>query len=140
GFDSKDGNYFRLQYIDPIVSLELFKKVQEVLDHYETKFIKALRMIEKEAFFHPTCGLCGEKMTHRKGKIGGSTASYYCSNHKSNSISIQELDTEIDELMTKIVKNLSREKVNKLGIYSVNKVIRSLESKKNRLNEMMKRD
>lgn len=140
GYDSKDGNYFRLKYIEPIISLELFKKVQGVLDHFETDFIKALRMTEQDALFHPTCSLCGEKMTHRMGKIGDSTASYYCKNHKSNSISVQELDTEIYELLTKIIKGLSREKLNKLGIYSTNKVLRHLNEKKDQLNELMKNE
>lgn len=140
GYYSKNGTYFRLQYIDQIISLEVFKRVQEVLDHFETDFIKALRMREQEALYHPSCSLCGKKMTHSKGKIGASTAFYYCKGHKSNKISVQELDTEIYELITKIVKNLSREKLNKLGIYSANKVIRSLKGKKEQLNGMMKNE
>jgi site-specific DNA recombinase len=139
GYDSKDGNYFRLKYIEePIIALELFKKVQNVLDYFETDFIRALRTSEQESYFHPNCGLCGEKMTHRNGKVVGLTATYYCKNHKSNIISVQELNTEIYELMIKIVKNLSREKLNKLGIYSTNKAIRSLKERKNQSHEIMK--
>ncbi|MET3697138.1 resolvase-like protein [Bacillus oleivorans] len=139
GYDSKGGNYFHLTYIVPIVSLELFKKVQDVLDYYETDFIKAIRMSEQEAFFHPTCGTCGGKMAHRKGKIGSLPASYYCKSHKSNYILVQELNAEIIETMLKIFNNLSREKINKLAIFSTNKAIRSLKEKKDQLNEMMRR-
>jgi len=138
GYDSKDGRYFLLPYIVPIISLELFKKVQEVLDCFETDFIKAIKMSEQEAFFHPSCGLCGEKMKHRKGKVGGLPASYYCKNHKGNFISVQELNGEIYEIMLKIVTNLSREKINKLAIFSINKSIRSLKERKDQLNEKMK--
>ncbi len=138
GYDSKGGNYFQLTYIVPIISLELFKKVQDVLDYYETDFIKAIRVSEQEAFFQPTCSICSEKMTYRKGRVGGLTASYYCKNHKSNCISVQELNAEIIEIMLKIVKNLSREKIKKLAIFSTNKAIRILKEKIDQLNELMK--
>lgn len=138
GYDIKNDNYFRLTYIVPIISLELFKKVQDVLNYYETDFIKAIRLSELEALFHPTCGICGEKMAHRKGKVGGRAASYYCIKHKSNCISAQEINEETTEIMHKIVNNLSREKIKKLAIFSANKAIRRLKEKKDQLNEMMR--
>ncbi|MDF0728965.1 recombinase family protein [Cytobacillus sp. S13-E01] len=138
GYDSKSRNYFQLTYVNPIISLGLFKKVQDVLDYYETDFIKAIRLNEQEAFFHPSCGICFEKMTHRNGRIGGLTASYYCKNHKSNCIFVQDLNEEIVEVMLMIVNNLSREKIKKLAVFSTNKAIRSLKEKRDQLNEMMR--
>ncbi|WP_214482841.1 recombinase family protein [Bacillus sp. SM2101] len=138
GYDYKNGNYFQLPYIVPIVSLELYKKVQNVLVYYETDFIKEIRMREQEAFFHPTCGICYEKMVHRKGKVGGLPASYYCKSHKSDGISVQELNKEIVEIMIRIVNNLSQEKINKLALFSIKKAIRVLKEKKEQLNEKMK--
>jgi site-specific DNA recombinase len=140
GFDSKNGNFFRLPYIVPIISIELYKKVQKVLDYYETEFIKAIRMSEQEAFFHPTCSICGEKMTHRKGKVGGIPASYNCKSHKGNGISVPELNGEIIDIMFKVVNNLSQKKISKLAIYSTNKAIKGLMERKDQIDERMKRE
>lgn len=136
---SRNGKYFRLDYIEsPIVSLDLFEKVQEVLNTFQKDFIKAIKVSEEEAFYHPTCAGCNKKMVLKKGKLGES-AYYFCENHKNNTVTVRELNIELKSILTRIIKNISTDKLKRLGLYSINKALQKLNEEKYQLSETLKK-
>ncbi|WP_017756792.1 recombinase family protein [Calidifontibacillus oryziterrae] len=124
----KNEDFFPLDYVPPIVSLELFKKAQVVLDNFENDFINAVKRSEEIGYFTPTCGICNEFMKHNKAKLGQS-AIYQCSRHKDIQISVEELNKQIKTVLTTFINSLSQKELKNIVVYSVEDAIKKLELK-----------
>lgn len=101
-----DYGYDKLAHVEPIVTLELFEKVQETLNKYEAKYEEEVTYGQDKIWFNPVCGLCNKRMTFKKAL---DKPSYFtCSNrHKNLSVELDDLNLAIEETLLKEMKDFT---------------------------------
>ena len=113
-----DGNYFKLDHVEPIIPLSLFKTVQGVLKKYGKSYEDVVRSSMKESFQIPTCGYCGKQMVFRKGKLG-THGTYTCEKHKKIRISSEHVDLTLKQTVENIINKMDVEKMEKVCRISI---------------------
>lgn len=126
GHYPKNNEFFPLSHVPQIVSLELFKKAQAVLNCFERDFINTLKHSEEIGYFTPKCGICNQSMKHKKAFFGNSS-NYQCSKHKSIQITVDELNDKIKSMLVKFINSIENDKIKKVLIPSVNAAIKKLD-------------
>lgn len=120
-YEGTDGTYHKLSNVEPIISLELFKQVQEKL----AEFDQGITLSQNTAQITPTCGKCHNELKFKKGNIGES-GTYLCSRHRKNSISASELSETIIESVKQVLGKITTESIEKITLKAVNKQIQQL--------------
>lgn len=117
-FVSLDGSYQQMSHVEPIISLDLFKKVQMKLDEFEDGINRGISISQLEGKFNPICGKCHTQMKFKKGKIGDSGL-YHCPKHRKISIGVHELNEYVIESIQTSAKKISVDKMEKVTIKSI---------------------
>lgn len=120
-----EGHYCQLDHVEPIISLELFQKVQEIFEFQEKVINNVKTSPFKEAFITPICGICMENLNFRKGKIG-QESKYACKKHKKVAITSSELNIQLIQSVKLYIETLSPRKLESLCISSINGIKKSL--------------
>ena len=131
-FEATDGIYHKLSNVEPIISLELFKQVQEKLTEFEHGLQQGITLSQKAAHITPTCGKCHNELKFKKGNIGES-GKHSCSKHRKNSISSSELNEKIIESVKEVLSQISADSIEKITLKAVNNQIRELNKQSDKL-------
>jgi site-specific DNA recombinase len=105
-----DGNYFKLDHVEPIIPLSIFTNVQDVLRKYGKSYEDVVKNTMKESILIPTCGHCGKQMVFRKGKIG-TYGTYTCGQHRKNRISSEQVDLTLKQTVGKVINKIDIDKI-----------------------------
>ncbi|MBM7571568.1 recombinase family protein [Aquibacillus albus] len=125
---NNDGSFQSLSHVEPIISLELYKKVQSKLNSFEKEYKIGLKQESKEALITPVCKLCSSEMKLKKGEQGY-PGNYYCSKHRNNTISVSDLDDYIKTAIKQALMNLSAKKLKGISNIVLSKRIKDFQSK-----------
>lgn len=123
-YDGPNGTYYKLDKVEPIISLELFKKVQAILDEFEDRINHGISVSQKSAHIIPICGKCQNALKFKKGRIGES-GTYFCSKHKKNTISVTELHETIIESLKMTLNQIKFESIEKIVQKAIKNQIRN---------------
>jgi site-specific DNA recombinase len=61
-----DYGYDALEHVEPIISLELFEKVQVTLQKFATEYEDEVARVKEKILYHPVCGTCNHKMKFKR--------------------------------------------------------------------------
>jgi len=131
-FEGTDGLYHKLPNVEPIISLDLFKRVQEKLTEFEQGLQQGITLSQKAAHMTPTCSKCHNELKFKKGYIGES-GTYSCSKHRKNTISTSELNEKIIESVKEVLSQISIKSIEKITLKAVNNQIKQLNKKSDEL-------
>jgi site-specific DNA recombinase len=118
----RDNTLKPLTHVEPIISLDLFNRVQNVLEQFDKGINKGRAIKTKEAFINPICGKCKQRLKFKPGIIGQS-GYYKCSKHKGTIIRIDEFEIEMKSALYQHLEGLDIEKLEKVPITAINKQI-----------------
>lgn len=101
-----DYGYDPLEHVEPIISLELFKKVQVTMENFVTQYEEEVMRCKEKIIFNPVCSICSKEMKFKKSL---NKPSYFvCSNrHKRIAIELDELNQFIEETLMKEIKKFT---------------------------------
>lgn len=122
-YEGTDGAYHKLSNVEPIIPLELFKKVQTKLDEFEHGINHGISLSYKTAIKTPICGKCQKELKFKKGQIG-ETGIYYCLKHKKYSISVIDLHEIIIESLKLELCKIKVESIQKITQKAITKQIK----------------
>lgn len=131
-FEGTDGLYHQLPNVEQIISLELFKKVQERITEFEDGLQQGLSYSKKVASITPSCGKCKNELKFKKGNIGQS-GTYVCSKHRKYAISFSELNEKIIQSVKQALSQLSTNSLEKITLKVINNQITILNKKSDEL-------
>ncbi|HJV16434.1 MAG TPA: recombinase family protein [Bacillales bacterium] len=124
-FEGTDGLFHKLPNVEPIISLDLFKRVQEKLTEFEQGLQQGISLSQKAAHMTPICSKCHSELKFKKGNIGES-GTYSCSKHRKNIISAAELNEKIIESVKEVLRQISISSIEKITLKAVNNQIKIL--------------
>lgn len=107
---SRNDNYKPLSHVEPIVSLETFMNVQEVLVKFGKGIDDGNKAKSKEALITPICGSCKQQLKFKKGEIG-QKGSYWCPKHRSNTLEINELESQVTIAIQNFIQRIDTKKL-----------------------------
>ncbi|MGD6870610.1 recombinase family protein [Sutcliffiella horikoshii] len=137
GHYQKGPHFYLLEHVQPIIDLDLYKRVQRVLDKFEQNFIDSIITSREQSYVTPTCKECGKKMVHKNTKVGES-AYYKCPKHKNICITTKEVSQNLTESITAAISSFREEDLKNVCRRTINKTIKALGEKKKELgNELM---
>lgn len=113
GYISLQGTYVRLEHVEPLISLDVFKKAQESLAILKEQIQALINKIVDKGIVHPICSHCKTPMTIRNNEqLDGY---FVCSKkgHTRFSIEIQQFNTLISEQVEELLENLDSKKFKK---------------------------
>ncbi|GEM_PF-2803139 len=124
-FEGVDGTYYELPNVDPIITLDLYKRVQEKLEEFERGLQQGITLSQKAAVIEPYCSKCHNQLKFKKGNIG-ETGIYSCSKHRKISISTVELNEKIIESVKEVLSQISTDTIKKFTLKAINNHIKEL--------------
>lgn len=99
--------YVVLPHVSPIISLEVFLKVEEVLSKYDMEIQTALSFSHNKGMKTPVCSICKIPMSFRSTNLGES-GYYVCSKkHPRIEIGISQYDQLISNHLKYVLSNIS---------------------------------
>lgn len=131
-FEGADELYHKLSNVEPIISLELFKRVQGKLEEFENGLQQGITLSQKVAHITPTCSKCHNELKFKKGNIGES-GTYACSKHRKNSIATTELNDKIIESSKEVLSQISTKSIEKITLKAVNNQIKLFNKQSDKL-------
>ncbi|OAT84207.1 hypothetical protein A6P54_02615 [Bacillus sp. MKU004] len=136
GCYQKESNYFQLEHVEPIVELNLFQRVQTVLDLYEQRLIDTIIVSREHSYLTPICGVCNGKMIHQNTRVGES-AYYKCKVHKKNRITTQEINQSLEVAIEDVIDSISERELKNVCIRSINTALQAMRRKKEELGAQL---
>ncbi len=133
GYYQKGNNFYQLEHVEPIIELDLFKRVQIALDQYEQRFIDSIIISREQSYITPICGICNKKMMHKNTMVGGS-AYYKCSEHKSISVTTQETNHFLEYSIKRALTSISEEDLKYVCRRAIKKAMAAMRKTKKELN------
>jgi site-specific DNA recombinase len=116
-----------LHYVEPVLSVENFIDLQQIIAPYISQFHEDIAKREGENIIHPFCGICKKEMNYKRDKVGSSGV-YGCSNkHKKVSIELDTYNETMKQTFLIILDNLSAFELKKKAIAMVAKILSDLE-------------
>lgn len=115
GHYDNNGSFVRLPNVEPIISLDLFKSVQNRLEEFSLDITDGFSLSKKESKVVPRCGICNQELKFKKGQIG-TFGFYKCSKHKKIQIEVNELIEKTTESLQKALKQISFSELYKLYV------------------------
>ncbi|UOQ44069.1 recombinase family protein [Halobacillus salinarum] len=101
-----DYGYDPLNHVEAIISLDLFKKAQTVLNQFIKEYEYAVLRAQEKILAIPTCGVCNKQMKFMKPL--GSSAYFVCSaGHKKIDIELDQLNHVIHETILNETKQFA---------------------------------
>jgi site-specific DNA recombinase len=95
-----DYGYDELHHVDAIISLELFEKVQAILNKFIEEYNETVTRAKDKMILNPICGVCNKKMVFKK--ILDKPTYFVCgSRHKKVVVELDELNRIIEETILK---------------------------------------
>jgi site-specific DNA recombinase len=99
--------YVPLDYVEPLISLDEFIKIQDILSHCQQELHKAMNLSSDVGLLTPICSLCKEPMSFRSGKLKENSY-YVCSKrHSRIKLSVNQFNQQISEHLTDILNQIS---------------------------------
>lgn len=101
-----DYGYDELEHVEPIISLELFKKVQVTLQKFAAEYEDEVARVKEKILYHPICGICNHEMKFKK--LLDKPSYFVCSNrHKKLAIDLDDLNQFIEETIRKEISTFT---------------------------------
>jgi len=99
--------YVPLGYVEPLISLNDFIKIQDVLSQCQQELHRAMNLSSDVGLLTPICSLCKEPMSFRSGKLRENSY-YVCSKrHSRIKLSVNQFNQLISEHLTDILNQIS---------------------------------
>ncbi|KMY43379.1 hypothetical protein AC622_03175 [Bacillus sp. FJAT-27916] len=121
---TSSGIYEVLENVEPMVTVELFKKVQNKIEQFDREINKGMVLSQQQSVIKPYCGICDKELKFNKGVIGA-PGHYTCSKHKV-SIGLFELMNDIKESLGIVFQRISSSKIKKITVNKTNKHLAEL--------------
>lgn len=131
GCYNTQGQYYPLEHVEPLIKIDLFIKVQEIINSFEKSINKAFNQTTEENKITPLCRTCNNPLNFKKGDFGKPNY-YICKKHKIQ-ISADDLNESIIKSNNMALQKLSYSKMNNI----CNKAINELISKENQRSETL---
>ena len=101
----------KLNHVTPIVSLDDFKVIQEVLKKLNEDLVEALTEATKHSIVTPHCCICKTEMTFRSALLGES-GYYVCQkSHNKIKIEVSHLNNSISDHLYHVINSIESDKV-----------------------------
>ncbi|OXS68581.1 hypothetical protein B1B04_20000 [Lysinibacillus sp. KCTC 33748] len=111
-FEVQDG-YVKLNYVTPFITLNDFKKVQEILLKFEKEMDLTIEETNNRGYLQPICSICKGKMVFRPSEFGES-GNYVCSKgHNRNFIEVSKFNQLLSEHFPLVLNNIDIKKLKK---------------------------
>jgi site-specific DNA recombinase len=95
-----DYGYDELHHVDAIISLELFKKVQAILNKFIEEYNESVTRAKDKMILNPICGVCNKNMVFKK--VLNKPSYFVCSSrHKKVVVELDEFNKIIEETIIK---------------------------------------
>lgn len=92
--------YDELGHVEAITSLELFEKVQAILNHFIEEYNETVSRAKDKVILNPICGVCNKKMVFKK--VLDKPSFFVCSSrHKKVVVELDEFNMIIEETIMK---------------------------------------
>ncbi|WP_176483792.1 recombinase family protein [Bacillus sp. FJAT-45066] len=93
-----DYGYDKLNHVDPVISLDLFEKVQSILNKFIEEYNEAVTRAKDKMVLNPICGVCNKNMLFKKAL--DKPAYFVCSSrHKKVVVELDEFNKIIEETL-----------------------------------------
>ena len=99
--------YVPLRHVEPIISLNDFLKIQEVLSNCQQELGSAMGKSSDTGFLVPICNICKSKMTFRSGKLKKNSYYVCAKKHPRIQIIVEVYNQLISDHLTDILHQLS---------------------------------
>ncbi|WP_421379644.1 recombinase family protein [Bacillus salacetis] len=136
GYYQKGLDYFQLEHVEPIIELELFQRVQIVLDLYEQRLIDTIIVSREQSYLTPVCGVCKKKMIHKNTRVG-EAAFYKCEVHKKHRITTEEINQTLEAAFREVINSISEQELKYVCIRSINNALKEMRKKKEELGTQL---
>lgn len=101
----------KLNHVTPMVSLDDFQVIQEVLNKLNDDLVAAMTEATKHSIVTPHCSICQQNMTFRTAALGES-GYYVCQRkHKKVTIEVNHLNRLIAEHLIHVINSIEIEKM-----------------------------
>lgn len=105
--------YVSLGYVEPLISLNDFIKIQDVLSDCQQELHRAMTLSSDVGLLTPICSICKEPMSFRSGKLRENSY-YVCSKrHSRIKLSVNLFNRLISEHLTDILNQISINEIEK---------------------------
>lgn len=132
GYSLEKGSYSRLEHVEPMISLDLFKTVIKKWNMYRNEILKAM---SPSYFIVPKCALCNRKMK-LLGQNLINSGRFHCSNgHKKVTIEVNDLNNKIEKVIQSFAINLSPTKIENITISYTKKLLSQLNENIDRVQQ-----
>jgi DNA invertase Pin-like site-specific DNA recombinase len=130
----KNGDqYYALEHVPPVTSLEKFLQVQEIVNRFQEDIFPKTNT--RPLIEVPTCGVCHRKMKLKKAGLNHPDI-YTCSyKHKRNMITVEDLNVETKKVIHSTVETLSPDLIKKLTMNHVNKIKQEIAQERSSIAE-----
>lgn len=119
----------KLNHVTPIVSLEDFQDIQEVLKNLNDDLVAAMTEATKHSIVTPCCSICQQSMIFRTAELGES-GYYICQKkHKKVKIEVTQLNALISEHLNQVINGIEIAKVEAEVVAYLNKLKGNNDSK-----------
>lgn len=131
-YEGTDGLYHNLPNVEPIITLELYKQVQDKLAEYDFELQEGISNSQKTARITPICSKCQNELKFKKGKIG-EPGTYKCSKHRKNLISSVELIDTTIQSVKEYLGQLSTSSIKKVTLNAINNQLKEFKKQADEL-------
>jgi len=108
-----ENEYLPLNYVEPIISLKDFLKIQSVLKNHEQILQNAIKKSTNTGIHIPICHICKQSMAFRKTSLG-KCGYYVCmKKHKRIQIDVSHFNQLIDNHLMDITKRIQVQAIKK---------------------------
>lgn len=105
--------YERLRHVEPIISLDDFITIQDVLEKLKDELYNAITTATSHGMIIPHCAVCKKTMRFRLAELGKSSY-YVCKNkHVEIKINVNDYNSLISQHFKNIIQSFSHEKLKK---------------------------
>ena len=129
GYMETSYGYERLKHVEPIISLDDYNTIQEIIENLKEELFSAINIANDRGIIIPCCEKCKKAMHFRTAELGESSY-YVCKNkHPEIKINVKDYNSLISEHLRNIIQSFSYEKM-KRDIFSfLHKIQCDLENK-----------
>lgn len=134
GHERLGKRYNILSYVEPVIPIDKFLEVQEVIQEYTTQLHGIINERNSENILTPICSKCKKVMVYRRSKIGDA-GRYTCSNgHQKIEIDLDSYNNMLVKYTVNTLKCLDKEAMQKRAIKLIGNLLKELEEEIAKLN------
>ncbi|MEH7076983.1 recombinase family protein [Neobacillus drentensis] len=133
-----DYGYDELDHVEAIITLELFEKVQTILNKFIEEYNETVSRAKNKVILNPICGVCNKKMIFKK--VLNKPAYFVCSSlHKKVIVELDEFNKIIEETIMKETEQFILKEYESIFKMHLRGVIDNLMHQKQHKEHLLKR-